>query len=130
MLLPLLGGAALLGVGVAGAVRASHRRALPIDVAGTLRSALKTNDENTLQATLNAVAGRYPNQTNIIRNANIAAADAHVASDIAGMYNNALHTGQPENMLAMANALDVKYHYLSGKLRDVANIMSALTGVA
>ena len=130
MLPLLLGGAAVLGVGVAAGVRAAHRKPLPADVAATLRSALKTNDENTLKATLDAVAGRYPNQTDIIRKANVAAADAHVPGDIGSMYSNALHTGQPENMLAMANALDVRYHYLAGKLRDVAHIMSNLTGVA
>lgn len=130
MFVPLLGGAAVLGVGVAAAVRASHRKPVPADVAGTLRSALKTRDENTLTATLNAVAGQYPHQTDIIRKANVAAADAHVPADIAGMYGNALHSGQPETILAMANALDVRYHYLASKLRDVAHILSALTGVA
>lgn len=130
-MLPLiLGGAAVLGVGVAAGIRAAHRKPLPIDVAGTLRSALRSNDENTLKATLDAIAGRYPNQTDIIRKANVAAADTHVPSDIAAMYGNALHTGQPENIIAMANALDVRYHYLAGKLRDVAHILSNLTGVA
>ena len=126
----LIGGATLLGVGVAAAVRASHRKPLPADVAGTIRSALKSHDENLLKATLDAVAGQYPNQVDIVRKANLAASDTHVASDIAAMYNNALHTGQPENMLAMASALDVKFHYLSSKLRDVAHIMTGLTGVS
>lgn len=130
MFVPLLGGAAILGVAAAAGIRASHRKPVPIDVAGTLRSSLKTHDENNLAATLNAIAGQYPHQTDIIRKANVAAADAHVPADIAAMYGNALHSGQPETMLAMANALDVRYHYLAGRLRDVAHIMSALTGVA
>ncbi len=125
LLLPLgLGAFAILTLAVA--KRAGARRAMPADVAGSIRSVLVSLDYTKLNTLLSQVAKSYPAQAQLIRNAVNLEGDPNVAPDVQAAYRAALHTGQPEQMETAAGALEAKYHYLAAHLRDVADVLSTL----
>jgi hypothetical protein len=120
----------LLGTGVAAFAAASKRKAFPADVAGSLRSVLQMRSDPQLTALLGQLNLKYPRQVALIYKA-WGATKAHdgtlnVPADIDGMYQGAFHSGDPAQMLATANALDVKYHFLSTHLTDMAALLSSL----
>ena len=127
---------AALGVGViaAGAISASKRKPLPIDVAGMLRSSLQTRTDATIAAALQAMKAKYASQVATIQKA-WGATKAHdgqlnVPSDIDAMYMAAFYSGDPAQLKAVAQALDVKYHFLSTHLLDMASLLANLTPAA
>lgn len=140
MLLPLgIGALALLALGVA--KRAAGRHSLPVDVAATVRTALKNVTLSSSDATkatalealnvvLAAVNKKYPAQAQLIRNAVNLEGDTHLTPDVRAAYIAALHTGQPELIEKASRDFEAKYHYLAAHLRDVADVLSALRGVA
>ena len=129
LLLPLgIGGFAILVMGVA--KRAAARHSLPADVAASIRSVLKSLDYTKLNTLLSDVAKKYPAQAQLIRNAVNLEGDTHLTPDVQAAYRAALHEGQPEVMVKAAAALDAKYHYLAAHLRDVADVLATLKGVA
>ena len=123
--------AAALGVGVVAAVVSGKKRqALPADVAGMLRSSLQTRNDSTLAAALQSMQTKYAGAVALVQKA-WGATKAHdgslnVPSDIDAMYQNAFHSGDPAQLKAVAQALDVKYHFLSTHLLDMAAILGNL----
>jgi hypothetical protein len=83
-----------------------------------------------LSAVLGQIATKYPRQTKIVYKA-WGATKAHdgtlnVGADIDGLYQNAFHSGDPAQLIAVAKALDVKYHFLSTHLLDMASLLATL----
>lgn len=140
MLIPLgIGGFMLLTLAVA--KRASARRAVPSDVAGTIRTALKNVQLATSDATkatafqalnvvLGEVAKKFAAQAQLVRNAVNLEGDTHLTPDVKAAYATALHSGQPEVLERASQAFEAKYHYLAAHLRDVADVLSSLRGVS
>jgi hypothetical protein len=120
----------LVGTGVALAAGATKRKPLPADVAGSLRSALQSNNDQTLTTMLGALTTKYPRQTDLIYKA-WGATKAHdgtlnVPADIDAMYQAAFHSGDPAQLKTVAASLDVKYHFLSTHLNDIAALLANL----
>lgn len=129
ILLPLgLGAVAVLALGVS--KRAAARRALPSDVAGTIRTALKARSSEQLNAAVGAIVSKYPAQARLIRNAVNLEGDPNLTPDVRAAYIATLHTGQPELLEQGSKSFESKYHYLAAHLRDVADVLSSLRGVA
>jgi hypothetical protein len=125
-----------MGVGtlIAGVTSAAARKPLPADIAGTIRSALASKTDATIQSALAAIGDKYPKQVNLIYKAWGATKDhagkTNVPADIDALYLNSFFSGDPANMKAVAKALDVKYHYLAKHLLDVAGLLANLTGAS
>lgn len=129
LLLPLgIGGFAILSLAVA--KRAAARRPLPADVAGTIRAALRGKTSEQLNAAVAAIAGKYSSQAKLIRTAVNLEGDPHLTPDVRAAYIASLHTGQPELLEQASRSFESKYHYLAAHLRDVADVLSSLRGVA
>lgn len=124
-------GIGVLGVFTVGALaRGAGRRALPVDVAGIIRAAFRTQNSQTIEMALKAIEGKYPSQAKTIRGAITIASDPHLTDDIRATYLQSIMTGQPEVCKKAADAFEAKYHYLATRLRDVAEVLANLKGVA
>jgi hypothetical protein len=53
-----------------------------------------------------------------------------LTADIRSAYLQVLSTGQPEVLRQHAGEFEAKYHYLAARLRDVADVLGNLKGVA
>lgn len=125
--IPVLIGLVTVGVGVGAATK---RKALPADIAGMIRSGLQSRNDDQLQAILTQLHSKYRRQVDLIYKA-WGATKAHdgnlnVPADIDALYMNAFHSGDAIQMAAVAQALDVKYHFLSTHLLDVGSLLKNL----
>jgi hypothetical protein len=124
-------GVGVLGVFTVGALaRGAGRRSLPIDVAGTVRAALRTQNSQIIESAVKAIEPKYPSQAKTIRGAIVIASDPHLMADIRATYLTTLMSGQPESLKTEADAFEAKYHYLASRLRDMAEVLATLKGVA
>ena len=122
--------AAVGALAVAAVAKKSAIAPLPIDVAAILRGGLQSRQDPQLTAVLGQIATKYPRQVNVVYKA-WGATKAHdgslnVGADIDALYQNAFHSGDPAQMIAVAKALDVKYNFLSTHLTDVASLLANL----
>lgn len=123
-----------LGTIVAAVASASRRKPLPIDVAATLRASLQSKSDASIKTTLGAMQTKYPAAVSMLEKA-WGATKSHtgalnVPADIDGLYMTAFYSGDPALLKKTAQALDVKYHFLSTHLLAEAQLLANLEAKA